>query len=248
MGDWTGVQVRLVSIWFSGAKGFHVSVPRVIFGNPSGSDVLHVFRHCARRLVRGGFNHIDTGIYQPARVLRLPNSVHSKTSLYKYPLEYAELADSPLEHIAELARGPRADASMAIPASEAPKAMHWWDQASQWCAERRNNPRSPNGLGVLRGDGWQFPPCVRQAERATLADGTRHQTFLTLARFYALIGMAPQEIATRLGEIDARHPIRDPDYIERLAATARSYRGFRGCPNEVLRDLCEPSRCVLSRD
>ena len=233
-------------IAFSGAKGFHVEVPRVVFNNPAGPLLMGISRHFARRLIKEGFGCVDGGIYQPARVLRLPNSVHSKTALHKIPLEYAELVDLELEYICEHAREPREDDCMAVPADVAPKAVAWLHEVEDWWSRRRATPDKITLSEVSR-EGWRYPPCVRKAERATLADGNRHEVLLTIARFYAAIGMAQDEMAYRLHEINARNPLRDGDYIERLAADARKYAGFSGCPNEALASFCEPNRCFLCR-
>lgn len=238
------IEVEWLGVWFSGAKGFHIQIPRVVFGDPTGSHVLPIYRHLARRLHHMGFDHVDGSIYQPNRVLRLANSIHATTQLHKYPLEYAELADLNTKEICQLARKPRGEDSMALPASEAPRALAWWRSACDWYRDRRD--RRQTRAGLLKPTHWQYPPCIRAIESATLSDGCRHNVYFTLARFYAFIGMAPPEIAYRLNTINDRNPIGDPDYIKRLANDARNYDGFKGCPNEYVESFCEPAQCFLT--
>jgi hypothetical protein len=217
----------------------------VVFGEAEGRQAMTFYRCLARRLASQGFDRIDTSIYQPSRILRLPNSIHSRTSLYKFPLEHAELITLDVHAIRQMARRPRDHDSMTTAAHEAPKAVNWWHRVEDWYAGRRNRQTVARDGGIFQGQGWQYPPCVRKAERATPQDGKRHETLLTLARFFALIDMAPAEIAHRLHEINARNPIRDTDYIDRVARDARRYRGFKGCPNDTLAAFCEPQACFL---
>ena len=237
-----------IGILFSGSKGFHISVPSKVFGRPTGRHVLQIYRAFATRLkTTEGFSHVDDRIYQPARILRLANSVYTETSLYKYPLEYAELVDLELEYICEMAREPRDEDTMAVPAHEAPKAMQWWQQAVHWYEQHRRQQFAGTRIvsGPGGGEGGRYPPCVRKAEEATLTDGSRHEALLTIARFYAAIGMAPEEMAYRLKLIDERNPIRDENYVERLTADAKKYAGFKGCPNDVLAPFCDSKQCFL---
>ena len=250
-----GICDRLIRRWeldpgwlriaFSGAKGFHIEIPRAVFGDPPGSALMRISRALARRLVKDGFGCVDDRIYQHTRILRLPNSIHTTTSLYKIPLEYAELLDLELEYICEHAREPREDDVLAVPADEAPKAVGWLHEARDWCAKHARRSRRISPADFQAG-GWRCPPCIRRIERAALEDGRRHDTLFALAQFYAAIGMAPEEIACRLGEINQRNPIRDPDYIERLARDARQYANLPACPNPALAPFCERGGCFLS--
>ena len=247
LGHRLGIEPASIDLSFSGARGFHVVVSRLVFGNPAGPRVMQIWHRLAARLAKEKLNHIDLGVYQTSRLLRLPNSINTKTGVHKIPLEYEELLDLGLEFVCESAREPREDDSMAMP-TESPKAIGWWLKADEWFSQRSQQPRRPMRRGVITRRGWRYPQCVRRLEQATLPDGIRHNTYFTLARFYALIGMAPEEVAERLHSIDQRNPIRDSDYILRTAQCARKYKGFTGCPNEALGRFCDPGICFLTKD
>jgi hypothetical protein len=231
-------------LFFSGAKGFHVLVPRVIFGEPDYPRVLRIWQPLARRLSKEGVSHSDLGVYQTSRVLRLPNSINSKTGLYKVPLEYKELRDLGLEHVLSVARSPREEDSMAVP-EESPKAVGWFQDAVKWC-ERREARRAARPQARNFREGWRIPPCVRSIEGATLPDGVRHEAYFVLAKFYARIGMHPAEAIGRIREIDGRRPIRDPDYIKRMVRYGREHPGFPACDHPALARYCDRARCFLS--
>jgi hypothetical protein len=219
-------------------------IPGTVFGEPDYSHVLWIWAALARRLVKEGIPHIDLGVYQPSRVLRLPNSINSKTGLYKVPLEYKELRDLGLGNVLDVARSPREEDSMAVP-EESPKALGWFQAAVKWC-EKLTAKRAAHPPAKGFREGWRVPPCVRSIETATLPDGIRHDAYFVLAKFYARIGMHPAEAIERLRELDGRRPIHDPDYIERVVQYGRKHPGLAGCNHPALERYCDRNHCFRS--
>jgi hypothetical protein len=245
--DKAGIAPEAVEWRFSGKKGFHGIVPDEIFGTPTTNTDLPIWQSLAHRLVREGVPHLDVQVYQASRVLRLPNSINSKSGLYDVALEFAEIRDLKIKDILEMAKAPRDDESMASEV-DCPRAAQWLFKAREWWARNQSRfAQASKHVGAEK-DGWRVPPCVRRVEAATLPDGVRHAIYFELARFNASIGMAPEESADRLHEIDDRHPIRDPEYIDRVVHNARKYAGFRGCPNRVLERFCDRERCFLNHE
>ncbi len=245
-----GIRPEAVDWRFSGKKGFHGLVRHEVFGVPTTGEDLPLWRSLARRMVREGVSHLDLTVYQVSRLLRLPNTINSKSGLYDLPLEWAEIRDLKTEDILQIAKAPR-DMSCMASSADCPRAGKWLYDARQWWAHNRERFGSSGMRSATLSsdsDGWRVPPCVRRAEAAVLPDGVRHRAYFELARFYAGIGMAPEEAADRLHEIDARHPIRDPEYISRVVHNALKYAGFRGCPNPVLEQFCDSRRCFLNHE
>lgn len=236
-----GVEFDSLDIFFSGAKGFHLVVPRPIFGDPEGSHIIMIWSCLARRLAEHGCPHLDLTIYQTSRLWRLPNSINGKTGLCKIPIEYKELADLGLDYILDLARQPRDFDTMVVP-TESPKATKWMYDALMWAKQRSRRWPRISGVNAC---GWRLPPCIRAIERSTLPDGVRHEAYFHFARYMATICAAPEEILDRLTEIDARHPIHDHEYLDRVARRAARYTGFRTCPRIPLARFCDPNTCWL---
>jgi hypothetical protein len=237
-----GIDPDSLDLSFSGAKGFHVIVPGLVFGEPEGPEVMTVWRCLASRLAKEGVSHIDRGVYQKSRVLRLANSIHSNSKLYKISLEYRELADLGLGYILDLARQPREHDSMAIP-SQADKATQWMHEATAWVKRLR---AAPSRVGWVRDrSGWRLPPCIRAIEQVVLQDGIRHAAYFEFARYMATVGAAPDEILRRLRDIDRRNSIGDDAHLESLARRAARYAGFKTCPLPQLNDFCDRNKCFL---
>lgn len=82
-----------VSLWFSGAKGFHVGLPMPVFGDAAAPSPAFASqcKAVAVEIARLAGIQIDTAVYDRVRLFRCPNTRHGKTGLYKIPLSYWEL-------------------------------------------------------------------------------------------------------------------------------------------------------------
>lgn len=238
-----GVSPDSVDVKFT-TRGYHLTVLATVYGCIVSLLLLHLWKAKARALFEAGFNRIDPGIYQPSRLIRVANTRHQVTRLFAIPLSLAELQDLSCAEHAEMAQQPRDVMTMAVP-EHSLRFEAAVREGLIWVEARLGRPR-PSSTQKPQ-NGWQLPPCIRRVERETLPDGIRHDVYYTLARAYATTGMAPEEAVQRLQEIDARHPIHDPDYIERTVVNGWKRPGLSRCPNRVLEPYCDPSRCNCAR-
>lgn len=99
-----------LSLWFSGAKGFHVGLPVSVFGGASPPAVaFHTqCKAVAVEVARLAGVEVDTAIYDRVRLFRCPNTRHGKTGLYKIPISFWELTGiKNLGAILDWAKAPR---------------------------------------------------------------------------------------------------------------------------------------------
>jgi len=104
--DGWGVPEEAVPVYYSGMKGFHVTLATAIFGEiQPGVELPGVFQGVRRSLVeKPNVTHpetIDFGISDRFRLLRLPNTRHSKSALFKIPLCAEELLYRGVEEVQE---------------------------------------------------------------------------------------------------------------------------------------------------
>lgn len=94
-------------IYFSGNKGFHVYLVDRLLGI-SGKFFDEIGTKCKSFVTEtfAGISNIDPKIYEDHRIIRIPNSRHAKTGLYKIEITHAELIQG-LPAILELAKQPR---------------------------------------------------------------------------------------------------------------------------------------------
>lgn len=93
--------------YFSGSKGFHMLVPmQAVCANPQPSeDFYKVVKMFASRLGEGFV--IDTTIYNKRGMLRIENTINTKSGLYKVPLSFDEICTLSATEVKELAKTPR---------------------------------------------------------------------------------------------------------------------------------------------
>lgn len=100
------VDPDLLHIFFSGNKGFHILIPTRMFNPAPSKSLSKTFRMMTCRMC--GSKDADLSIYEPLRLLRLPNTKHLSSNLYKIPLTFKELF-LPTYEILGLAKKPRLD-------------------------------------------------------------------------------------------------------------------------------------------
>lgn len=111
------IEENNINIFFSGAKGFHVTVvPSAIGINKPHEKLNSLYRKIAVYMNENLLSKsIDTAIYDESRLLRIENSINSKTGLYKVELspefakncslkEIIEYSKTKKENIVELIR------------------------------------------------------------------------------------------------------------------------------------------------
>lgn len=98
------VPVDALRIYFSGSKGFHIEIPSILFGDVKPSiNLPNTFKSIANKF---NFSDIDTKIYYSNGMWRLPNSINSKSGLYKLPISYKLLIESSYSDLCALATNP----------------------------------------------------------------------------------------------------------------------------------------------
>lgn len=100
-----GVERESFHVWFSGYKGFHLTIPFNGMGIEPAKNLPAVYKKIALELNQLLPNKsVDFTVYEQKRLWRFPNTINSKSGLYKI-----QLADDiqTLEEIKELARNPQ---------------------------------------------------------------------------------------------------------------------------------------------
>ena len=92
---------------FSGSKGFHIKIPAELFGGFTASVELPEKQKSIVLTLTEGFEGFDKSIYGTTRLIRVENTVNSKSDLYAIPLTSFELFSLSIDEIKELAKAPR---------------------------------------------------------------------------------------------------------------------------------------------
>lgn len=92
-----GINKNNIEIYFSGNKGFHLVVTLNRFITPD-----QVFNICVKKFGKDLMS-LDTAVYDPSRIFRVPGTKHQKSGLYKVPLTYNQLHQMTVNQIKTLA-------------------------------------------------------------------------------------------------------------------------------------------------
>lgn len=93
-----------LEIFFSGSKGFHIMVDSKVLGLTPSTDLNDLYKLIAIKLKTYTIlKCVDTRIYDKKRLFRIPNTINSKTGLYKVPITYEKLKDMTYDDMKEYA-------------------------------------------------------------------------------------------------------------------------------------------------
>lgn len=238
-------------IYFSGAKGFHVQVDARVFGRVAPAVDLHrVFSHLrlevARHLPELPEARFDLSIGDKVRLLRLPNSRHSQSGLFKVPLSLDELQRLSPAEIRQLAQTPRpltrtsyAGLLPRQPVRSVPAAVQLMRRARQRARRHRPHP-------------YRFPappPSLEEslcpARQAMLAGdvpvGLRNNVAIRLASALRRAGYDHDLTRQLLLDWNRRlsQPLPEREVLSVIrSAFARPFPYNYGCHDEVIRQFC----------
>jgi KaiC/GvpD/RAD55 family RecA-like ATPase len=136
------VPVNYIRIAFSGNKGFHISIPfAAVCEHPKPTGNFYKSYKGMIHDITDGWGFLDTSIYEIRRVIRMTNTKHSGSGLYKIPLSFQELQSLGIDEIKELAKQPRKDFEQ-LPASEISEIPALRELYDKWSAAKFDNPKS----------------------------------------------------------------------------------------------------------
>ena len=233
-------------VYFSGQKGFHLIIPYQIFGAAPRPDLNNIYKEMAQQYTRHLiYNTADLKIYDRRRMIRLPNSIHPKTSLYKIPLDCYELRRLSLQEILSMAGQPREltyqGPNYNIHSNSIYRAFvnNYDDMARKRAAK----------ADPLEGALEYIPPCIVRIETEGLKLGQRNNTLAALSSFYKQHGLTEGQTLANARIINARSPVpSESNEIELTVKSIYSYQNKRyGCA--AIRDLgyCMPGDCRFGR-
>lgn len=99
-----GAEEDNIQVYFSGNKGFHVFFYSVDIREFNGSLFLNRYVKEVCKDIADGLNTFDASVYDRTRLIRVANSKHPKSGLYKIPLTCHEAETLSCEDILEMAK------------------------------------------------------------------------------------------------------------------------------------------------
>lgn len=253
LGRWA-LDPSALQIYFSGAKGFHLMIDTRSFGRVVPSKGLPTIfdslrRHLAQELPEPLRETMDLSIRDRVRLLRLPNTIHEKSKLYKVILTPGELDHLSASAVREVGCAPRllplTDTTGFLScASVKPNsaAVELFRRISRQSARLTRKPfayrfRRPSDIArpefrCAGAEGiWQ----------SHVEPGQRNNCAIRLASEFRLMGLTHEETFEKLVEWNKRNQIGLAD--EELSSVASSAYHPRfpyrySCRDAILRRFC----------
>jgi hypothetical protein len=243
-----------LQVYFSGAKGFHLLLDCRVFGRLAPSINLPIIfdslrRHLAQEIAEPLRQTIDLSIKDRVRLLRLPNTVHEKSKLYKIILSSTELEKLSANEIRELARQDRplslTDETGFISRVEV-RANH--AAGEMFARVRRQAAKLTRKHFVYRlrrrGDLSKLDFACAGMERiwqTRIEPGSRNNCAIRLASAFRLMGLSEEETVQKLSDWNTQNAIELPP--EEIAAVVHSGYQHRfayrySCRDAILRRYC----------
>ncbi len=128
--------ISAVIVCYSGAKGCHVRLPISGLHTVPGPDFPRICKHFASLLCQdAGVSHLDTAIYDGARLFRMPNSRHPKTGRLCVPISPGDFIKMDAAAVIALGDGGCRDGTPSRAYSEtwcSWELQHYWNRASDF--------------------------------------------------------------------------------------------------------------------
>lgn len=176
-----GIPVKYINFYFTGKKGFHLIISPVVFGVKPNKDLNTYYKEIAKELNDNTINKIvDIKIYDKKRLLRLTNSINSKTGLYKVPVTYNNIIKFDYEDMIEYAKDikqlnyekPEAVEKAIIKINSLIENM---ETANKKKAAKIAIPTNVDLSKIT------FPKCIQAIYKDGVGEGSRNNTTIILA-------------------------------------------------------------------
>jgi len=161
------IQPKNIELYFSGQKGFTVKLQVSKLLTPN--QVAHL----ALNILGKDLKTLDKGLYNASRILRIPNTRHQKSGLFKIPISYSILNKSSIEQIKELALEPKElqplEGSITIP------------EDMLVVPEEKTQPKKNYDVTDISKKPSQWKNCKWSLAQGHFKTGERHSALMVLA-------------------------------------------------------------------
>jgi len=206
-----GIPSSMQKIYFSGHKGFHLLIPDECFGIDYCQDLNERYKLIAKMVdADNACPSLDMKIYDRRRLFRIPNSINSKSGLYKVPVTKQQLRQFSYEEMKEWASEPReveTDEPEPIERAIAIFEKCFQETPEDKVRERRKareKERKAKRSVPVDKDGkpkhYKLSPCIINILEAGAVEGQRNNTAIALASSLFQNGRTREEVDAIMAE------------------------------------------------
>jgi len=252
-----GVGVRTSAIvYFSGNKGFHIELPISTELKPNELKII-----CSN--IAKGLKSFDPAVYDTVRLVRLTNTKHQKSGLYKICMSASKFYESSIEDIKEMAKAPK----MVNPVKSIVEDIKFLDEFREKIKPKpqsvivsADDDEEIKGLSSVNFEKCppHTPRCIYALQQGIMQPGERGYLFFRLANYYRNQGLSQgitHRILKGIAELNSTlYPDADPItkeeiWTKHIASAYSKQSNFKQIPgatgiskdNELLHKYCNAS-------
>lgn len=250
--DW-GIPEKMIELYFSGSKGFHIMIDPIVFNLEPKKTLNTEYKIIAIYMKWCTTNHfVDTKIYDKNRLFRVVNTVNSKTGLYKIPLSYEELKTINYQVLIEMAKNKR------TLKKDKPKVVNkaslfynsMMNRIKEYAAEKAINKKEHNNeINISDIEEKEILPCISAGIAEGIGKGSRNNALVALSSGLFQYGTPEEEVEEIMTEWNRAND--DPLDEREVKVTIRSaYKMFEsgkkyGCDTFKSLGFCSGESCRL---
>lgn len=168
-----------IQLYFSGSKGFHIIVPYTVFGIEPCRDLNDKYKLIALELKSYTITKsVDTRIYDSKRLFREPNTVNTKTNLYKVPITLEQIRNISYQDLIAYANQPKE--IIDVDTEFNPKSKEAFETLVHSIKERQKKTVNHKVARQML-ENKELLPCVKYILQNGAVKGGRNNTAMALA-------------------------------------------------------------------
>ena len=186
-----GLKPEEIELYFSGSKGFHIVVDPRILGIVPSTELNAIYKAWALYLSHiYAISIIDLRIYDKRRLFRIPNTINSKTGLYKVPVSLQFLYDHTYDDLMEYATSPKNEKEPVYKINRT-AALRFYQKSKQYKKSKVKNKEVSFEIPETK---QELLPCVQTILREGAIKGARNNTLIVLASCLLQSGYTMAEV------------------------------------------------------
>jgi len=243
-----GVDYDQILVYFSGHKGFHVYLNVEQFGGWEPSENLYLLhRKLAEKIAIETSTVIDMQIYDNNRLIRIQNTMHSESGLYKVEIPMRMILQANIEQILERAKAPcESEFPFEYFVNDSLRAL--WQEVLNDFQENSKHTNQPQSNFMKS---WIDKPCVERLLKGVRLGG-RHNAAMRIADYLRKRGDDQETVLEVLScwSEKCRPPYnlgKDVLDLEKIASDVFIRDYDYGCNDILLADNCNKDCPIYPR-
>ena len=245
---WYGIPKEYIKYYFTGKKGFHLIINPEIFDVTPDNSLNVYYKEIAKELNKATETQlIDTKIYDKKRLLRLVNSINSKTGLYKVPVSYEQIVAMSFSEMKAYASVPRP--IIKVDTKTCTKAVNRFREIKELITKPKQREQNVN-IQLKDIEEIEVPDCIQNIIDNGAAEGNRNNTTIILASSFLQNGLSYKDtlnFVIEWNELLNEPPLPHSEIVTTVASAYQQVKSGRryGCTSIKECGLCVGGDCRL---